>query len=185
MPLFVRIGIVIVVVGLMSLLTSCGSKNYNKDVNALVGQANQFLEQEAIITRSWRDEFVTVFTMENREKFPSNRKMLRPYAENQLRLLQEKEDLLLAAVAKLKQASAIAAANQKEKRFAELMAESLGKDVEIVRSFRKPMKMVLDETVTDAQLLKDSFAEAGQEAEMKAEERDALQSEAKMILENK
>ncbi|MBX3268045.1 MAG: hypothetical protein KF831_15205 [Acidobacteria bacterium] len=175
----------IVVVGLMSSLTSCGSKTNDEDVNALVGHANQLLEQEATITRSWRDEFVTIFPMENRERFPSNRKMLRPHAENQLRLLQEKEELLLAAVAKLKKASAIAAANQKEKRFAELMAESLGKDVEIVRSFRKPMKMVLDETVSDAQLLKDSFAEAGQDAELKSKERDALQNDAKRILENR
>jgi hypothetical protein len=176
-----RIEIVIAVVFSFPLFISCGSVNYDKSVNDLVREANSLIEQETDVVKEFRNEFVSVFTMENRDRFPSNRETLRPHAENQLRLLQKQKSLLSTAIEKFEQASRISA-NDKEKRFTSLMADSLRKDIEIADYFVETMNLVLNEKVTDTQILKNQFVETGQKAELKMKERDALQNEAKRII---
>ena len=62
------------------------------------------------------------------------------------------------------------------------MADSLKKDIEIADYFVETMNLILDEKVTDTQMLKAGFVENGQKAELKMKERDALQNEAKRII---
>lgn len=62
------------------------------------------------------------------------------------------------------------------------MADSLRKDIEIADYFVETMTLVLNEKVTDTQILKNQFVETGQKAELKMKERDALQNEAKRII---
>ena len=176
-----RIKIVIAIVITFSFFISCGSVDYDKSVNDLVREANSLIEQEADIGKEFRNVFVSVFTVENRNKFPSSRETLRPHAENQLRLLQKQKSLLSTAIEKFEQASRIST-NDKEKRFTSLMADSLRKDIEIANYFVETMNLVLDEKVTDAKMLKNKFVQSGQNAELKMKERDALQSEAKRII---
>ncbi len=163
------------------LFSSCKSVSYNVNVNELVREANYLLDQERSIAGEWRDEFVSVFTLENREKFLSNRVFLRPHAENQLRLSQKQKSLLSAAIIKLEKASEISV-NDKEKRFTSLMAKSLKKDIEIIDSFIEVMNFILDEKMTDKTILKSKFLEAGELSESKAKERDQLQNEAMDII---
>jgi hypothetical protein len=172
---------VIAVVISFPLFINCVSVNYDESVNYLVREANSLIEQEADIGKEFRNEFVSVFTEENRDKFPSNRETLRPHAENQLRLLQKQKSLLSTAIEKLEHASRISA-NDKEKRFTSLMADSLRKDIEIANYFVETMNLILDEKVTDTQTLKNKFVQTGQNAELKVKERDALQNEAKRII---
>lgn len=181
MSSILQIKLVIVGVFCFPLLMSCGVANYDRNVNDLVREANGLLAKEAAVVKEFRNEYVSVFTIETRGNFPSNRDVLRPHAENQIRLLREQKSFLSAAIEKFERASAIAV-NHKDKRFTSLMAESLHRDIEIADYFIETMNLVLDEKVVDAEVLKSKFIEYSQKAELKARERDALQSEARQTI---
>ena len=112
------------------MLLGCQSNQHNQKVNELVREGNLLIEQDVVITNEWKTEFVKVFMLENRAKFPSNREMLRSHAENQIRLLEQQEALRNSAADKFEQASQISN-NEKEKKFTSLFAASFRKDVEV------------------------------------------------------
>ena len=176
-----RITFAISVIVPLSLFLSCGRINHDETVNDLVREANGLLVQEADVVKELRNEFVSVFTAETRDKFPSNRDDLRPHAENQIRLLQKQKSLLSAAIERFERASVISGSD-KEKRFTSLMAESLKKDVEIADSFVDTMNLILDGHVTDRQTVKNRFVENGQRSEMRMKEREVLQNEARKTI---
>jgi TPP-dependent 2-oxoacid decarboxylase len=159
----------------------CKSIQYNQKVNELVREANVLLEQGTVITNEWKTEFVKVFTPENRAKFPSNREMLRPHAENQIRLLERLEILSNGAADKFDQASQISN-NEKEKKFTSLFAASFRKDVEVSQLFKEQMKLVLDDNIKDLKTFETKFVALTKNVEMKMKERDELQSEGKRII---
>lgn len=166
---------------LFSVLLGCQSNQYDQKVNELVREGNLLIEQESVITKGLKSEFVKVFTPENRAKFPSNRETLRFHAENQIKLLEQQESLLNSAARKFEQASQISN-NEKEKKFTALFAASFKKDAEISRLFEEQIKLVLDNNIKDLKAFETRFTELTQSAEIKIKERDELQSEGKRIL---
>ena len=154
---------------------------YNVEVNELAREGNNLLDQSADISHEWNMEFIKVFTPENRAKFPSNREMLRPPAENQIRLLEHQEVLENSAADKFEQANRISN-NEKEKRFTLLTAISIRKGVEISQLFKEMMKLVLDDNIKDLKTLETTWMDLTQRIEMKMKERDDLETERKRIL---
>jgi flagellar motor protein MotB len=159
----------------------CQARQYNHQVNDLVREGNKLIEQEADITSQWKAEYVKTFTLENRAKFPANRDNLRSSAENQIKLLEQQQNLLSKTADKFEQASQISK-NEKEKKFTSLMAESFRKDIEVNQLFKEQVNLILDDNINDLQTFEAKFKELTQKAEMKIKERDNLQAEAKRII---
>lgn len=159
---------------------SCQSKQYNQKVNDLVLEGNNLLKQEEAITTEWKIEFTKVFTPENRAKFPSNREMLRPHAENQIKLLEQKQMLSNSAAEKFEQASQITN-NEKERRLTAFYAASFKKDVEIYQLFKEQMKLVFDDAVKDSKTFETKFTDLTHRIELKTKEKNKLQFEEKQL----
>lgn len=162
-------------------LWNCQSKLYDEKVNDLVREANNLLKQGESINTEWKTEFVHTFTPENRAKFPSNREVLRPHAENQIKLLEQKQVLSNSAAEKFEQASQISK-NEKEKRVTSQFAASFKMDVEIDELFKEQMKLVLDNSINDLTTFDRKFKDLTKSIELKMKERDELQSEGKSVL---
>jgi len=163
-------------------LWGCQTKQYNEEVNNLVREGNNLIKQEESVSTEWKTEFITVFTPENRAKFPSNREKLRFHAENQIRLLEQKQVLNNSAVDKFELASQLSN-NEKEKRATALFAQSFKKNVEIDQLFKEQMNLVLDDRINDSKTFETQFMDLTQRIEIKGKERDELQTKAKGILE--
>jgi vacuolar-type H+-ATPase subunit I/STV1 len=166
---------------LLFAFAGCQSKQYNHQVNDLVREGNLLIEQDALIISEWKAESSKTFTPENRAKFPSNREALRPSAENQIRLLEQREDLLNSAAGKFEQASQIST-NEKERKVTSLFAASFRKDAEVSQIFKEQANLILDNNINDLQSFEAKFKELIQKAEMKIKERDEMQAEAKRIV---
>lgn len=159
--------------------SSCGFiAFYDRRVSELAREGNKLLEKDAAISREWRDEFITVFTPENRARFPSNRDDLRPHAENLIRLLEQRVALNNEAAAKFDQAAEISRL-EKEKKFASLMAGSLRKDVEINLLLLDQMRLVLDEEIKDQIAFNSAFMTITDNVGLKLKESRDLSSAAR------
>lgn len=162
-------------------LSGCEKKENNQLVNELVREGNNFLDQESEISNDWKTEFMQFFNPKSRADFPSNRELLRPHAENQIRLLKRMSDLEKNAAEKFERASQIST-NEKEKKSTSLLAASFRKNIEINQFFEKQMDLVLDENIKDSQTFESKFMEITRKIETMNEERDRLQNEAKSII---
>lgn len=166
---------------LLLQLSGCENKNYNQQVNDLVREGNNFLNQESEISNEWKTEFMQFFNPKSRADFPSNREVLRPHAENQIRLLKQMSNLQNNAAEKFEQAGQIST-NEKEKKSTSLLAASFRKNMEINQLFEKQMELVLDENIKDQQIFESKFIEITRNIETATEQRDKLQNDAKSIL---
>ena len=146
-----------------------------------ISRPRMLLEQDAKISREWRDEFVAVFTPENRAKFPSNRDYLRPHAENLIRLLKQRVILNNGAAARFDQAAAISKL-LKEKKCITVMAESFRKDVEINLLFIDQMKLVVDDEIRDQKTFDSEFMTLTDSIADKVKESEDLQTAARACL---
>jgi hypothetical protein len=83
-----------------------------QQMKALLGDANMLVKQDTDVTKQWSNEFVTTFTMENRNKFPANRDFLRSHAETIIKLLDESSRLNNTAAVKEVQAAKLSGIEQ-------------------------------------------------------------------------
>lgn len=162
-------------------LSGCGNKENNQQVNELVREGNNLLNQESEISNDWKTEFMQFFNPKSRADFPSNRELLRPHAENQIRFLKRMSELENNAAEKFEKASQVST-NEKEKKAISLLAASFRKNIEINQVFEKQMELVLDENIKDSQTFESKFTEITRNIETMTAERDRLQNEAKSII---
>lgn len=166
---------------LLLQISGCGNKENNQQVNELVREGNNFLDQESDISSEWKTEYMQFFNPKSRADFPSNREILRPHAENQIKLLKQMSELENKAAEKFEQASQIST-NDKEKKSTLILAESFKKNIEINQLFEKQMELFFDENIKDSQTFETKFMETTKNIEVMIKERDKLQNEAKNIV---
>ena len=169
------------VVALLVVFSGCLQGARQLQVKVLLGEANDLLKQQSEVTRRWVDDFVTVFTAENRRQFPANRAFLQSHAEKILKLLDESSSLGNKVAEKYEQAARLCSDDQQRKGFVRL-ASSFRKSVEVDELFKSQIKIVSDDTIADAKTLNERFLHSGELIAQKKRESERDFAEGRRLL---
>ena len=146
---------------LLVVFFGCKQVSREQQVKALLSEANDLLKQQTEVTGQWTDEFVKVFTAENRKQFPANRDFLRLHAEKIVKLLDESSSLGNKTAEKYEQAARLSRDDQQRTGLS-WFASSFRKAVEVDELFKAQMKMVSDERIVDEKTFNEKFLHSGQ-----------------------
>jgi hypothetical protein len=160
-----------------------GCKNYSRErqMKALLNEAQQLMKRDTDVTGQWSDEFVKVFTPENRAQFPANRDVLRTHAVQIIKLLDESSSLNNRAADKYEQAAGLSD-NDQQRRGLTTFASGFRKSAEGNDLIKSQMQMVSDETVLDQKIFNERLLHSWQLIKEKQHERNAYFDEGKRLL---
>jgi len=176
----VRIRLMLVIF-LMLDLAACKSGSGVLRAKALIGEANNLLEQQSRVTNEWSGEYGKVFTPQNRAQFPSNRTWLRGQAERLITLLDQSSRLGTEAAEKYEQATGLAS-NDEERRGMALIASSVRKDVEVSQLLKSQMRLTSDEQINDEKTFNEKFRNLTELIKQKEKESQDQLNEGKRLL---
>jgi hypothetical protein len=162
-------------------LAACKSGSGAERAKALMGEANDLLEQQSKITSQWAAEYGKVFSPQNRAQFPSNRNSLRTHADALIKLLDESSRLSNAAADKYEQASKLAG-NDQERRGMVQFVTAMRNDVEVNELLKSQMRLVADEAIKDEQTFNEKFTDAMKLIQQKEKESEDHMNEGKRLL---
>lgn len=168
-------------VALLVVFVGCKQGSRELQVKVLLGEANNLLQQQSEVTGRWVNEFVTVFTAENRRQFPANRAFLQSRAEKILQLLDESSSLGNKAAEKYEQAARLSSDDQ-QRRGLGRVASSFRKDVEVDELFKSQIKIVSDDTIVDAKSFNEKFLQSGHLIAQKRRESEHDLAEGRRLL---
>jgi len=150
-----------VLVALLVVCFGCNQVSREQQMKVLLGEANDLLKQQTEVTGRWTNDFVTVFTAENRRQFPANRDFLQSRAEKILQLLDESSSLGNKTAEKYEQAVSLSSDDQQRRGLARI-ASSFRKSAEVDELFKSQIKIVSDDTIVDATTFNEKFLHSGQ-----------------------
>ena len=168
-------------VALLVVFSGCKQVARELQVKVLLGEANDLIKQQSEVTGRWVNDFVTVFTAENRRQFPANRAFLQSHAEKILQLLDESSSLGNKAAEKYEQAARLSSDDQ-QRRGLVRVASSFRKDVEVDELFKSQIKIVSDDTIVDAKTFNEKFLHSGQLIAQKKRESERDFAEGRRLL---
>lgn len=148
---------------------------------ALLGEANNLIQQQTKVTGQWVDEFVKAFTPQHRAQFPANRDFLRTHAEKIIKLLDKSLSLSNAAADKYEQAAGLSG-NDQQRRGLILFASSFRKSAEVDELVKSQMQMVSDETIVDEKTFNEKFTQSWLLIQQKQRESGDLLHQGKLLL---
>ena len=166
---------------LLVTYSGCNQVSRERQSKALVSQANILLKRDTQLTQQWVDEFLKVFTVENRAQFPANRDFLRSRAAHITKLLDESSSLNNSAADKYEQAAGLTG-NYQHRRGMTSFASAFRKAVAVNELFKSQMQMVSDETVVDGKILNEKFFHSAQLIQQKRLESEHDFKEGKRLL---
>ena len=168
-------------VALAIVFVGCKQGPRELQVKVLLREANALLKQQSEVTDRWVNDFVTVFTAENRRQFPANRAFLQSHAEKILQLLDESTSLGNRVAEKYEQAARLSSDDQQRRGLARF-ASSFRKSVEVDELFKSQIKIVSDDTIVDAKTLNEKFLHSGQLIAQKKRESEDDVAEGRRLL---
>ena len=168
-------------VALLVVFSGCKQGSRELQVKVLLGEANDLLKQQSEVTGRWVNDFVTVFTAENRRQFPANRAFLQSHAEKILQRLDESVSLGNRAAEKYEQAARLSSDDQQRRGFVQV-ASSFRKDVEVDEIFTSQIKIVFDDTIVDAKSFNEKFSQSGHLIAQKKRESELDLAEGRRLL---
>ena len=166
---------------LLVVFFGCKQVSAELQRKALLNDANDLLKQQTKVTGQWSDEFVKVFTLENRTQFPGNRDFLRPHAEKILQLLDESTSLNNKVAEKYEQAAGLSTDDQ-QRRGLWWVASSFRKSAEVDELFKSAIRMVSDETIVDGKTFNEKFLHSGQLIAQKKRESEGDFAQGRRLL---
>lgn len=168
-------------VALAVVFSGCKQVSREQEMKVLLGEANDLVKQQTEVTGRWVDEFVTVFTAENRRQFPANRDFLKSHAEKIVQLLDESSSLGSKVAEKYEQAARLSSYDQQRRGLARF-ASSFRKSVEVDELFKSQLKIVSDDTIVDAKTFNEKFLQSGQLIAQKKRESEDDVAEGRRLL---
>lgn len=168
-------------VALLVVFSGCKQWSRELQVKVLLGEANDLLKQQSEVTERWVNDFVTVFTAENRRQFPANRAFLQSHAEKILQLLDESSSLGNKVAEKYEQAARLSSDDQQRRGLVQV-ASSFRKNVEVDELFKSQIQIVSDDTIVDAKSFNEKFLLSGQLIAQKKHERERDFAEGRRLL---
>ena len=144
-----------VVAFLLFTLACCRSSSEERG-KVLFSDASILLNKQIKITERWARELAEVLTVENGEKFPSNRDWFISRGEKIIPLIDETSRLANEAADKYEEASRLMSDDRERRGFA-LFAASSRKDVEVCRLYKALAQLASDRTINDKETLNEKI----------------------------